>query len=130
MSWFGPERVEHRLPLLLGQPAEIELVVVAQEQAPLRRRRARLRSPPGPSTSGRASAGGQRIEQVLVDLEIEHHVHAVAVVAEIFHVGLRQHVGLGEDDAVALPPLQEFAEVAQHVVLLVRLLHLGALGAR
>jgi hypothetical protein len=30
--------------------------------------------------------------------------------------------------AVALPPLQEFAERAQHVVLLDRLLHFGALG--
>ena len=42
---------------------------------------------------------------------------------------LRQHVGLGEDDRVADPPLQEFAERAQHVVLLARLLDIGALGA-
>ena len=38
--------------------------------------------------SGRVSAARQRIEQVLVDLEIEHHVHAVAGVAEILHVGI------------------------------------------
>ena len=78
--------------------------------------------------SGRAVGGGQRVEQMLVDLEVEHHVHAVAVVAEIFHVGFRQHIGFGEDDGVALAPLQEFAERAQHVVLLDRLLDLGALG--
>ena len=65
---------------------------------------------------------------MLVDVEIEHHVHAVAVAAEIFHVGFRQHIGFGEDDGVALPPLQEFAKRAQHVVLLDRLADLGALG--
>ena len=72
--------------------------------------------------------GSQRIEQMLVDVEIEHHVHAVAVVAEIFHVGFRQHIGFRQNDGVAFPPLQEFAKRAQHVVLLDRLPDLGALG--
>ena len=112
-----PEGGEHLLPLPLGQPAEIELVVIAQEHAPLRRGRARLGRLHRLDQRPRVG-GGQRIEQVLVDLEIEHHVHAVAVVAEILHVGLGQHVGFGEHDAVALPPLQELAEGAQHVVLL------------
>jgi hypothetical protein len=35
-----------------------------------------------------------------------------AVAAEIFHVGFRQYVGFGEDDGIALPPLQEFAKRA------------------
>ena len=35
---LGPERIEHRLPLLLRQPTEVEFIVVAQEHAPLRRR--------------------------------------------------------------------------------------------
>ena len=38
-----PEGVEHGLALLLGQAAEVELVVIAQEHAPLRGRRPRLR---------------------------------------------------------------------------------------
>src|SRR5437879_4540418 len=38
---FGPKGREHLVALLFGQAAEIELVMVAQEQAPLRRRRAR-----------------------------------------------------------------------------------------
>jgi hypothetical protein len=53
---------------------------------------------------------------MLVDVKIEHHVHAVAVFAEIVHVGLGQHVGFGQNDRVALSPLQEFAQGPQHVV--------------
>ncbi len=64
---------------------------------------------------------------MLVDLKIEHHVHAVAVAAEIVHVGFGQHIGFRQNDGVAFPPLQEFAERAQHVVLFDGLLHLGAL---
>jgi hypothetical protein len=65
---------------------------------------------------------------MLVDVEIEHHVHAVAVTAEIFHVGFRQHVRLGKDDGVALSPLQEFPERTQHVVLFDWLADLRSLG--
>ena len=65
---------------------------------------------------------------MLVDVKIEHHVHAVAGVAEIFHVGFRQHIGFGEDDGVALPPLQEFPERPQHVVLFDGFADLGTLG--
>src|SRR5262245_8597679 len=54
---------------------------------------------------------------MLVDLEIEHHVHAVAVAAEIFHIGVRQHVRLGEHNTVTLTPLQKLAKRPQHVVL-------------
>ncbi|MFK4562286.1 hypothetical protein ABIF95_004816 [Bradyrhizobium ottawaense] len=101
--------------------------MIAQEQAPLRGRRPRLGRLQRLRQRPRI-CGCQRIEQVLVDVEVEHHVHAVGVAAEIFHVRLRQHIGFGEDDGVALPPLQEFAECAQHVVLLDRLLHLRTLG--
>ena len=45
------------------------------------------------------------MEQMLVDLEVEHHVHAVAVTAEIFHICFGQHVCFGQDDRVALSPL-------------------------
>ena len=92
----GTECRKHQLALRFRQPAEIELVVIAQEQAPLRGGGPRpgglerLRQRP-------AIGGGQRIEQMLVDLEIEHHLHAVAVVAEIFHVGVGQHIGFGRE---------------------------------
>ncbi len=65
---------------------------------------------------------------MLIRLEVEHHVHAIAVVAEVLHVGVGQHVGLGEHDRIALAPLQELAHLSQHVVLLDRLAHVGALG--
>jgi hypothetical protein len=64
---------------------------------------------------------------MLVGMEIKHHVHAVAVAAEIFHVGLGQHVGFRENDRVAFAPLQEF-EDAQHVVLLHRCFGFGTFG--
>ena len=44
----GAERLEHSVALRLGQPAEIEFVMVAQEQAPLRGRPAAVWSPPAP----------------------------------------------------------------------------------
>ncbi len=47
-------------------------------------------------------------------MKVEHHLQAVAVVAEIFHSLLRDDVGFAEDHAVALAPLQEFAKRAQH----------------
>jgi len=65
-----------------------------------------------------AISAGQRIEQGLVDLKVEHHVHAIAGVTKIFHVGSRKHVGLRQDDCVALPPLQKLTKAAQHVILL------------
>src|ERR1700720_4780952 len=79
----GTELLEHQVSLRLGQPAEIEFVVIAQEQPPLRgggagfRRHQRLGQ--GPRIGGRHG-----IEQMLVDVEIEHHLYAVAILAEIF----------------------------------------------
>ena len=66
---------------------------------------------------------------MLVDLEVEHHVHAVAVRAEIFHVGMRQDVGFGENNTVALAPLQEFAKTTEYFVLLCWLSDLRPLGS-
>jgi hypothetical protein len=43
-----------------------------------------------------AISAGQRIEQGLIDLKVEHHVHAIAGVTKIFHVGSRKHVGLAK----------------------------------
>ena len=115
------ECVEYLLPLLLGEPAEIELIMIAQENSPL--------TAGGPLFGllhrfrERARIGcRQRIEQVLIDLEVEHHVHAVASIPEILHVGLRQHIRFSEDDGIADAPLQEFAKRAEHVVLFARLL--------
>ena len=118
---------EHNLSFFLGQASEIELVVIAQEKTPLCCRRARLGRLQ--RLHQRARIGrGERVKQMLVDLKIEHHVHAVAVVAEIFHVGVRQHIGFRQHDRVALPPLQEFAEHAEHVVLLLGLSDVRPLG--
>src|SRR5262245_13415912 len=102
--------------------------MVAKELAPLGRGRSRLggfhRLDQWPRIGRRKG-----VEQVLVDLEVEHHMHAVTVVAEILHIGLRENVRLGEYDAVALPPLQEFAEGPKHVILLLWVANLGSLGA-
>ena len=51
----------------------------------------------------------------------------VAVVAEILQVLLRNDIRFGQNDAVTLAPLQELAEGPQHVELLLRLFHVGAL---
>ena len=36
-----------------------------------------------------AVRGCQRVEQILIDLKIEHHVHPVAVLTEVFHIAFR-----------------------------------------
>jgi hypothetical protein len=73
-----------------------------------------------PRLSGDRTGVGRRhcIKQILVRMEIEHHVHAVAILAEIFHIGFGKDVGFSENDGVTLPPLQKFTQRAKHVVLL------------
>src|SRR5438034_11743862 len=71
---------------------------------------------------------GQCIEEMLVDLEVEHHVHALAVFAEVIHVGFGQDVGFRQHNAVALAPLEEFAKHAQHIELLLWFSHLWSLS--
>ena len=114
---IGPEGGEHGLALLVGEATEIELIVIAQEYAPLRRGRARPRRLQR-LFQRPAVGGGERVEQRLIDLEVEHHLQAIAGIAEILHVRVRQHIGLGKNDGLAVAPLQELAERAQHVVLL------------
>ncbi len=88
----------------------------------MRARRPRFRRAEG-LAEGAAVAARERIEYVLIGLEVEHHVHAFAFVAEVAHVVPGLDVRFRENDRVALPPLQELAEVAQHVELLAWLLH-------
>jgi hypothetical protein len=59
-------------------------------------------------------AGRQRVEQPLVDREVEHHLQAVALVAEVLDALVRRHVGLGQQDGVAAP-LQEVAHLVQQL---------------
>jgi len=61
-------------------------------------------------------------------VKIEHHVHAVAILAEILHIGFGQDVGLRKNDGITLPPLQKLAQGTKHVVLLDRRLDLRAFG--
>ena len=51
----------------------------------------------------------QRVKQILIDLKIEHHVHPIAVLTEIFHIRLGENVGFGQNDGVPFAPLQELA---------------------
>ena len=68
------------------------------------------------------------VEEILIGLKIEHHVHAGAVTPEVLHVGVGQHVGLAQDDGIPLAPLQELTHRPQHVVLLDRLDDVRSLG--
>jgi hypothetical protein len=60
----------------------------------------------GPHERSRIACG-QRVEQTLVDREVEHHLQAVAFVTEVLDALVRRHVGLGQQDGVAAAPLQE-----------------------
>ena len=85
--------------------------MAAQEHAPLRQlvaaSRAAERAPEWPRVAGR-----QRVEHVLVDLEVQNHVHAIAA-AEVLGVVARHDVRLAEQDPVAAAPLQEVAKLAE-----------------
>jgi hypothetical protein len=70
--------------------------VIAQEQAPLCGRGALPCLFQGPRQRARI-VRGQCAEQPLVHVEVEHHVHAVAVATEVLHVRFRQHVRRRED---------------------------------
>ena len=65
-------------------------------------------------------AGGQRVEQPLVDREVQHHLQPVAEVAEVVEALVGRHVRLGEQDGVAAPPLQEVAHLVEQLVVLAR----------
>jgi hypothetical protein len=111
------ERVEYLLALLLGKAAEIELIMIAQEHSPLRGGRPRPRGIKGLDQK-LAIGRSHCVEQSLIDLKVEHHMHAIACIAEILHVGFWQHVGFRQNNRIAFPPLQKLAKQAQHVILL------------
>ena len=46
-------------------------------------------------------AGRQRVEQPLVDREVQHHLQPVAFVAEVLHALVRRDVGFGQHDRIA-----------------------------
>jgi hypothetical protein len=75
---------EYALALLFGQAPEIKLVVITQEQTPLCGR--------GPWLCGferlewSTIRGCQCVKQILIDLKIKHHLHAIAVLAKILHI--------------------------------------------
>src|SRR5262249_54212949 len=58
---------------------------------------------------------------MLVDVEIEHHVHPIALAAEEFLVLLRQNIGFAKDDGIALTPLQELAQFSEKLVVAAKL---------
>src|SRR5581483_3575604 len=90
------ESSENRLALLLGKASEIEFIVIAQELAPLSGGRTR----PGLlERDGKRSgiATGKRIEKVLIDLEVEHHLQPLSGIAEILKIGIRQDVRLSKN---------------------------------
>src|SRR6266581_4224947 len=100
--------------------------MISQKDPPLCRRWPRFRC--FQCFDQRARIGsGQCIEEMLVDLEVEHHVHALPVFAEVIHVGFGQDVCFRQHNAVALAPLEEFAKHAQHIELLLWFSHLGPL---
>src|ERR1700743_893876 len=63
-------------------------------------------------------AGRHRIKQMLVNIEVEHHLQALAEFSKILQIILRQYVGFAENDCAALPPRQKFREGPQHVIAL------------
>ena len=63
--------------------------MIAQKLAPLRRRRPRLGALHRLHQRS-AIRGRQGMEQMLIDVEVEHHLHPLAGRAEIFHVRIRQ----------------------------------------
>ena len=110
-AWLRAEALEDRLPLLLRQAAEVELVVVAEELGPLGSRRQLAGGAQRLRERLRVSRG-ERVEGVLVDPEVEHHVQPAAL-AEVPARLLGKHVRLAEQHCVADPPLDEAPHLLQ-----------------
>ena len=120
MPFFGANAANTFCALLGVEPAEIELVVAAQELHPLRvgRTLARLLERP----DQRLDVGGrQRVEEPLVDGEVQHHLQPLALVAEVAHALVRRHVRLRQQDRVARSPLEEVAHLLEDVEVLLAL---------
>src|SRR5262245_62165239 len=50
---------------------------------------------------------------MLVDVEVEHHVHSVAIATEVIHMFGRKNIGLAKKNRVAFTPLDEFSHCVQ-----------------
>lgn len=61
------------------------------------------------------------VKQVLIHLEVEHHLEPFTARSEILHVGCRLHVGLRQHDGIAFTPTEKLTELAEHLVLFHRL---------
>src|SRR5258708_6218922 len=100
--------------------------MVSEKLAPLRRRWPRLRRAHRLDERSRV-AGGECVEEMLVHLKVEHHLHALTSRAEVFHVGTWKHVRFGQNDCFSFSPGQKLAEGTQYIVLLFRFGHVRAL---
>src|SRR5207253_5758075 len=58
-------------------------------------------------------ARGERIEEALVDREIQHELQPVAFRTEELYTFIWRHVCLGEHDGIAASPLQELPELVE-----------------
>ena len=124
---FGTESGEDLCSLFFGQAAQIQLVMIAQKLAPLRSGWPglgilhRLDKRPG-------IAAGQGEEEMLIHIEIEHHLQAFAEVSEVLKIGIRKNICFSEDDRPALAPGKELTEAAEHVIFLARPRQVCAFG--
>ena len=93
--------------------------MAAKKVHPLRRLRPLLRR--FERADQRLEVGGrQRVEQALIHRKVQHHLQAVAEIAEVLEALVRRHVGLREQHRIAAAPLQEVAHLVQELVVLVR----------
>lgn len=105
------EGLEDFLALPLAEPAEVEFVMVAQEGRPLPTPRDR-RQTPQTFDERRRPLAREREEQVLVEQEVEQHVHLVPG-PEVLGNGVHVNVRLGEQDGIATPSGKKVAKVAE-----------------
>src|SRR5580704_1443022 len=100
--------------------------MISEKLAPLRRSWPRLRQAHCLDEWSRVT-GGERIEEMLIHLKVEHHLHPLTSGAEVFHVGTWKHVRFGQNDCFSFSPGQKLAEGTQHIVLLFWFGHVRAL---
>ncbi len=110
---LGPELLEDAFPLLIRQASEIQLVVVAEKVRPLPQLRNVTGSKQRLPKRDRIR-GGQRVEEVLVDPEVEHHVDpAGAVTLEVLARLLGEHIGLAKQHRITQTPLEKAPHLRQ-----------------
>src|SRR5687768_3788675 len=57
--------------------------------------------------------GGQRVENVLVDIKIKHEMNTIAFISEILIAVFWQDIGFPQQHGLAVPPLQKAPHFAQ-----------------